>query len=415
MPLTTHAVNLDLPTGRIEGHCHPEFEPVLETFEANFRERGEVGASVCVTVEGERVVDLWGGIANKKTQQPWTEDTLCVVHSCTKGAAALCLHMLVSRGQVDLDAPVVEYWPEYGRNGKEKTTVRMLLDHTAGVPAVREQVRPGGFYEFDYMMERIENEEPFFEPGTRSAYHGFTYAWTVGGLFRKVAGMPLGEFFRKEVAEPLGLEFWIGLPEELESRVAPTLLFKMQIGQPLTPFLQKVTQDPKSISFLFLMNSGGWSANAAECHRAEIGSANGIANARGLAGLYAPLANGGRQGKLELVDPDTLQRMKRVSSASHLDATLLIPARFGLGFMRSMDNRGRRNPTESCVMGEEAFGHVGAGGSIGFADPEPRMSFGYAMNQMGPGLLLNERGQSLVDAAYRSLGWTSSASGAWRP
>ncbi len=176
---------------------------------------------MCLTVGGETVVDLWGGIADQKTGAAWTKDTVSIVFSCTKGATALCAHILASRGKLDLDAPVAELWPEFAKNGKERATTRMMLDHSVGVPALRAKVKDSGPYEWDYMTGLLAEEAPFWEPGTRNGYQGFAFGWTVGEMVRRAAGMSLGTFFQNEIAKPLGLDFWIGLPEEIEPRVAP--------------------------------------------------------------------------------------------------------------------------------------------------------------------------------------------------
>jgi CubicO group peptidase (beta-lactamase class C family) len=240
------------------------------------------------------------------------------------------------------------------------------------------------------------------------------FGWTVGELVRRVSGKSLGAFFRDEIATPLGVDFWIGTPESVEPRVAPMMMYLPQPGEPMSEFMQKVMMDPKSISALSLLNGGGFDPNARECHAAEIGGAGGISNARGLAGIYAPLACGGSLGGVKLVDRDSLTRMGQISVATNEDATLGIPTRFALGFMKSMDNRRRaRGDRDSAVLSASAFGHVGAGGSIGFADPVEGLSFGYSMNQMGRSILLNERGQSLVDATYRTLGHRSNDAGVW--
>jgi len=415
----TETIDQPLPQGRLQGFCVPEFKPVLDAFAANFSEREETGASVCLTVDGRTVVDLWGGMADPAAQRPWTRDTVSIVFSCTKGATAICAHVLKSRGQLAYDDPVARFWPEFARHGKGDTTVRMFLDHSSAVAALRAPVKKDGTYDWTYMIERLQDEEPFWEPGTRNGYHGLTFGWTVGEIVRRASGKSLGAFFRDEVAGPLGLDFWIGLPEEHESRVAPMIRHVWPTDVALPPFLDAVVNDKSSLPHLFLMNTGGFMPNGANTragHAAEIGAANGISNARGLAGLYAPLANGGDK----LVDGETLDEMGRVSMATHSDATLCIPTRFALGFMKSMDNRKRSvgatlmPGTDSAILGDAAFGHVGAGGSIGFADPACRMSFGYSMNRMGAGLLLNPRGQSLVDAAYRCLGYRDSDSGVWR-
>ena len=402
-----------------EGTCKPGFERVAEAFAENFASRGEVGASVCLTVGGETVVDLWGGTADPRTGRAWQRDTVGIVFSCTKGATVICAHVLASRGRLDLDAPVVELWPEFGQHGKARVTTRMMLDHSAGVPALRDKVKDSGPYEWDHMTGLLAAEAPFWEPGTRNGYHGFTFGWTVGEMVRRASGQGLGAFFQQEIAGPLGLDFWIGLPEEIEPRVAPILNYPLKREDSRTPFLVDLATNWQSIPSLFYMNVGAWRAGGANTRAgraAEIGAANGITNARGLAGLYAPLANGGGR----LVDAATLARMGEVSMATHDDATLRIPTRFALGFMKSMDNRRRSLGAEifgpevdSVILGSAAFGHVGAGGSLGFADPVAGLSFGYTMNQMGPGLLLNARGQALVDAAYRALGYRSKDGGVW--
>ncbi len=405
-------ISVDTPAGKVEGTCDEKFARVADAFVENFTSRDEVGANVSITLEGETVVDLWGG---KKTRdgEAWAQDTVSIVFSCTKGATALCAHMLIDQGKLDLNAKVSDYWPEYACNGKEETTVAMMLDHSAGVPHVREKIKESGYNDYAYMVGLVEKEEPFWVPGTRNGYHGVTFAWTVGELVHRAAGKRLGAFFADEVAGPLGIDFWIGTPEEVEVRVADMIPTLPDAEAPLTRFMEAVMGDPASPAHLFLLNSGGFHFNSREAHAAEIGSANGITNGRGLAAMYAPLANGGSLNGVRLVGADTLARMGRVAMATHDDATLLVPSRFALGFMKSMDNRATGVPDASAIMSDAAFGHVGMGGSIGFADPGLHMSFGYNMNRMGVGILLNDRGQSLIDAAYLSLGCRSNVSGCW--
>lgn len=401
-------VNEQLDDGRkIAGHCAPGFEPLLSAFRDNFVHRNEVGASVCLTHNGMTVVDLWGGLANPATGQQWESDTISIIYSCTKAATALCAHRLVEQGLLGYDAAVGDLWPEFAVAGKQGTTVAMMLAHTSPVPHLRDAIRSGGLADWDYMIGRVAAEEAHWEPGTRQGYHGVTYAWTVGQLVRLAAGKPLGAFFRDEIAGPLNLDFHIGLAESAEPRVAPMIAPDPAEVNFNSRFFKAATQKPGSLPNLFLTNLGQADFNSREIHAAEIGSANGISNARGLAGLFAPLAHGS-----DLVSHQTISRMSRVCAATHDDAVLMQPMRFGLGFMASTDNRALGG--DSMIIGEAAFGHVGMGGSIGFADPIAGISLGYTMNRMGAGILLNERGQSLVDAAYEAMGWSSNASGAWR-
>ena len=399
--------------GSVEGEFDPKLEGVVDAFVENFERRDEVGASCCLTLEGRTVADLWGGRV-AVDGAAWTRDTISIVFSATKGATALCAHMAADRGQLDLDAPVTRYWPGFGQAGKEEALVTMMLDHSVGLPHLRTKVKKGGFYDYDYMIGLLEREEPFWKPGIRNGYHGITLAWTIGEMVHRSTGKRLGAFFHEEVAKPLGLDFAIGLPADQEPRVAPMIYAPITDEVRNSRVSQAAVKEKDSATHYFMFNMGGFDANSREAHAAEIGSANGISNARGLAGLYAPLANGGELKGVRLVGRDALQRMALCSVATHEDATLRIPTRFSLGFMKAMDNRRLDNAAHcSLLIGEPAFGHVGAGGSLGFADPECRMSFGYTMNRMGFGILMNDRGQSLVDAAYRALGYRSDASGVW--
>ena len=340
---------------------------------------------------------------------------MCVVFSSTKGAVALAAHTLVAAGELDLDTLVSHYWPEFAANGKQDATVRMMLDHSVGVPAMREKLKDKACCDWDYMVERLQDEVPFWQPGTRNGYHMANFGWTVGELVRRVSGQSLGTYFRQAIAQPTQAECWIGLPESEESKVAPMLPFKPVRGAELSAFTQALVSDKQSIPHLAYFNQGGFNPNSRACRAAEIGGAGAVANGRGLARIYAPFACGGELHGRQFVNADTLAAMGEVAVATHQDATLMIPTRFSLGFMKSMDNRRELAVDKSsAIFSSAAFGHVGAGGSVGFADPGERMSFGYAMNKMGPGILMNERGQSLVDAAYRSLGYAGNESGVWR-
>jgi CubicO group peptidase (beta-lactamase class C family) len=334
-----------------------------------------------------------------------------VVWSCTKGATALCAHVLVSRGELDLDAPVAKYWPEFGKGGKEEVTVRVLLSHQAGLSAIREPVPESGLCDWDLVTDLLAAQEPLWAPGTRQGYHALTFGHLVGEVVRRITGRSLGTFFRDEVAGPLGLDFWIGLPEEHHARVAPTVpADEPAPGDPIPDFYIRAMTDPTSIPGLVLMNSGGLmfpgAVDRPEIYAAEIPAVNGVANARALAGMYRPLALGGAADGVRLLDEATLAEAGRVASATAVDATLGVPTRWGLGFMKAVDNTDLPGGVEdSVLLTDDALGHAGMGGSLGFADPPARLSFGYSMNKQAGGLGVNLRGQALVDEVYRTLGY----------
>ena len=407
-------VREEVATGVVEGQIFDDrFAPMLDVFLENFSARDEKGASLCVTLEGQTVVDLWGGAANPRDGVAWDKDTLAVVYSCTKGALALVAHMLIDDGVLDPHAPVAELWPEFAAHGKGETTLQMMLDHTSGVPVFRETVPDGALADWDWATRTIAEMEPFFEPGTRSSYHGLTFAWTVGEMIRRASGRTAGELFAERVAGPLGLEFWIGAPESVAGRLARILRPRFNANDPLSPYMKKLLNEPQSIPALFFNNTGKYGANNPVYWQAEIGSAAGVGNARSLARMYAALACGGTLDGAKLVSPEALVRMRTVTNASHSDATLFEPLRVASGYMVTRE----RKPSLGAGyhhLGRAAFGHVGAGGSIGMADPEAGLSLSYVMNQQGKGASLNERGQFLIDGAYKALGWQMTPHH-WRP
>jgi CubicO group peptidase (beta-lactamase class C family) len=379
----------------IHGSIDDRFARVRDVFADNFAERGEIGASFCAIASGRRVVDLWGGLSDPAAKRPWSADTVVMVHSSTKGAAALCAHVLASRGALDLDAQVSRYWPEFAASGKEQIPVRMLLSHRAGLAAIDRSLRPRDGLDWSTVTAALAEQPPNWQPGTAHGYHALTFGWLIGEVVRRISRRSLGTFFREEIAGPLGLDFWIGLPAALDPRVA-----RITPPPPIDPddAFGAALLDKHSLTRRAFMNPStlyfaGGSEFARQLRGAEIPAANGHANARGLAGMYAPLAAGGG----DLVDAPTLARMSAVESEGP-DRILIHATRFASGFMKSLDggprHRARLGPNDA------AFGHVGAGGSLGMADPSANVAIGYAMNRMGDGLLLNERGQSLVDAVY---------------
>jgi CubicO group peptidase (beta-lactamase class C family) len=384
------------------GAADPRFAPVRDVFDENFAHRGELGAALTVVVDGRTVVDLWGGTTDKHGGRPWTPETLVVVFSCTKAATALCAHMLAARGRLDLDVPVARYWPEFAAADKGDIPVRMLLNHRAGLPAIDRPMPPESLYDWEAMSAALATQPPHWTPGTAHGYHAVTFGFLAGELIRRLSGQTVGAFFREHVAGPLDLDFFIGLPEALEGRVATVRMAPIQ-AEP-SPFTAAMFNRSTLTSKAFLNPRAllmPGQINSRRAHAAEIPAANGIASARGLAGMYAPLACAGSAASVSLIDRETLRAMSTVESDGE-DRILLTHTRFASGFMKTMDNR----PGDSAILGpnEDAFGHAGAGGSIGFADPVAGVAFGYVMNQLGAGVLLNERGQGLIDAVYDCLG-----------
>jgi len=397
----------------IFGFCAPEFHAVEREFRRNFEERGELGGSVAIVVDGRPVVDLWGGLADEASGREWMQDTLAVVFSCTKGLAALCLHMLIDRGLLDVAAPVARYWPEFAANGKDGISVAMVMSHQAGLPVWQQPLPDGAMLDWDLAASRLAQEAPLWEPGTAHGYHANTLGFLEGEILRRITGCSIGQFLREGVTGPLEADAWIGLPESEEHRVATLSL----AGSDRTSSLvRKLKAEPNWFGWKLITNSGGdgdlSSVNSRARHAAEIPASGGIANARALARIYAPLSLDGSVDGVRLVSAAALPTMRTVRSASDCDLMLRLPTTFTLGFSKSWGARGL-GPGNHVILGEQAFGAPGLGGSLGFADGEARMAFGYVMNRHGAGVGLNDRGQSLVDAAYESMGFRLSPSGNW--
>ncbi|WP_174278280.1 serine hydrolase domain-containing protein [Sphingomonas bacterium] len=393
----------------VEGSCEPGFEAVAEEFRRNFTERGELGASVAITIEGRPVVDLWAGVADREAGAPWKQDTMAVVYSATKGLAATCLHMLADRSKLDLNAPVADYWPEFAANGKEGITVAMVMSHQAGLPVWQEQLPNGALLDWDLAVGRLAAERPIWEPGTAQGYHAQTLGFLEGEIVRRVDGRTIGAFLREEVAGPLGADAWIGLPEAEHGRVASLV---MGDPDPKSAFVRKLSTEPDWYGLKLITNGGGVITDQAALYAAELPAHGGIANARALARVYAPLSLDGSVDGVRLVGEERLAGMRVTRSASDCDLMLRLPTTFTLGYSKSWGARSL-GPGSHVIIGEQAFGTPGMGGSIGFADGSAQMSFGYVMNRHGGGVGLNDRGQSLVDAAYQSLGFRSSEPGFW--
>lgn len=385
----------------VQGLVEPGFEGVRDAFARNFSDHGDVGAGFCLHVEGRAVVDVWAGVTDRESGRPYDEDTLQLVFSCTKAATAACAHVLAQRGLLDIDAPVATYWPEFAQAGKEAIPVRWLLCHKAGLPYVDTKLSLEECLAWDPVVKALEQQAPVWEPGTAHGYHALTFGWLIGELVRRIDGRSLGRFFADEIADPLGLEFWIGLPETHERRVAP--LVGRLVPSDLNPDAKALVDQflgPDTTLGKALSLKGAFAEptafNTPEVHAAELGAAGGITNARSLsrfyAGLVGTLADGAEAPLL------TTQQIEaaRETQTSGNDECLYFETTFGLGFMTS---------SPFAPYGAKgAFGHAGAGGSVGFADPDNQIGFGYVMNRMLQNLSGDPRSRGLVQASYDALG-----------
>jgi CubicO group peptidase (beta-lactamase class C family) len=381
----------------IEGTCDARFARVREAFAENFVSRRETGASISIALDGRTVVDLWGGWADKARIRPWTRDTIVNVYSTTKGLTAICAHRLAAEGRLDLDAPVANYWPEFAANGKQRIAVRALLNHRAGLPAIRKPLVPEDLYDWRTMTDALAAEEPWWEPGTKHGYHALTFGYLVGEVIRRITGKSVGSYLRNEIAAPLKIDAHIGLDARDDGRVAGMIgalppapgefnLFAEAAKHPES-VTAKTFMNPLVLS-MATVNSRGWRG-------AEIPAANGHTNGRALARLYGAMARGGEVDGVRVVEDREISACHTEESRGP-DAVLLIPTRFSAGFMLSQ-------PGEEMGPSVRAFGHPGAGGSLGFADPDAKIGFGYAMNRMGGGILLDPRAKALIAAVYASL------------
>ncbi len=382
----------------VHGTVSKGFERVRDAFETNFSEGGEVGAAFCLHVKSRKVVDLWGGLTDVKGKT-WKENTPALVFSTTKGATAICAMMLVDQKRLDIDAPVAQYWPEFAAGGKADIPVRMLLNHQAGLPIVDAPLTRAQVLEVAPIVDALANQTPVWPPGSRHGYHALTYGWLVGELVRRITGKSIGRFFKEEVAEPLGLDFWIGLPADEESRVA-RLVTAPPPTDPAILAQMAALFGPDSLAGRALSLNGAMSGppggdsvfNLPEVHRSEIPAANGITTARSLSRLYAACI--GTVKGTRLFGKRTLDKALKIQSDAP-DAVLGLRTTFGLGFMRT--------GPEIQMLGPNSFGHAGAGGSLGFGDFDSGVGFGYVMNQMGSGLLIDPRAARLIGAVRECL------------
>jgi CubicO group peptidase (beta-lactamase class C family) len=384
----------------VEGHVSPGFEAVRAAFVENFSKRHELGGACCVYHRGEKVVDLWGGVRNKATGEPWQEDTMVLVHSTTKGLAAMAMAVAHSRGWLDYEERVCKYWPEFAQQGKETITVRQLLEHQAGLFAFDGQGDRSLVADLDRLAEVLARQKPAWEPGTRQGYHAITLGYYEGELLRRIdpGRRSLGQVFQDEIATPLGLEVYIRLPESIpNSRLAVLSAPKplsMMFGFPFRFTL--TAMNPRSNIRRALVGSDlEQDAQHVYARNFEVPSGGAVCTARGIARAYSVFATGGRELQLR---PETLEALAAPPVPPTLgfyDECMLGELQYSLGFMKS-------NP--SWRFGSEgSYGAPGSGGSLGFADPKADVGYAYVTNQMGTALTGDPRDLALRNATYEII------------
>ncbi|GAB2898841.1 serine hydrolase domain-containing protein [Microbulbifer echini] len=376
----------------IYGFCAPGFEALLEAFAKNFRECGDTGAAFAVRQHGELICSLWAGSADRDGQQPFTEETLVNVFSSSKGVLALLAMQQVAAGRLDLDRPVADYWPEFAKNNKESVTARQLLSHRSGLVAFRERVEESLIYDWQAACDAVAATNPWWEPGSAQGYAPFLYGWSLGGLIEKVAQKPLLELYRESLAKPLNLDGGFGALGHRSARIADVSPLK----QPLPELRENaigraIKEDRKGPVAMAFSNpvSLMMGTNSSEWRGALIPAANGHFSARDLAAVYGDLAG---------ENPTTLEK-RWVNEAAHeqsrgRDKVLQAEVSFGCGFIRSSHSADLR------FGGKQGFGHPGAGGSVGFADPEQGLGVAYITTRLGQSLFMDRRAVGLVETLY---------------
>jgi CubicO group peptidase (beta-lactamase class C family) len=386
----------------VNGQCDPAFQGVRDALTEVLASGFEVGAALAVCVDGRSVVDLWGGYADAARTRPWQRDTIVNLYSVGKAISAICALRLVDAGRLDLDAPVARYWPEFAQANKEQLPVRYLLTHQAALPAIARPLPSGAWSRWDAITEALAAQAPWWEPGAGHGYHVNTQGFLIGEVVRRITGKTFGSYLRESLTGPAGIDFFVGFGPELDARCAEVLparpspesdAFRRQLAVDLSalsgPASMRVSayRNPADFSGTGVVNTRSWRA-------AEVPSTNGHGTARGIARLYSALAGDGRLDGFSVLSPEIIARASEQQVYGD-DIMLERPTRFGLGFQLTMAER-RLGPNP------RAFGHFGAGGSLGFADPDARVAFGYAMNQSRGGWQ-HKHVRHFVDLVYAAL------------
>jgi CubicO group peptidase (beta-lactamase class C family) len=387
----------------VSGDTAPGFEGVREAFAANLAGEQEIGAAVSAYLNGRKVVDLWGGIADPADGRAWERDTLQVVYSTTKAVTATCALLLAQRGELNLDAPVAEYWPEFAAHGKDRIPVRWLLTHQAGLPTLDHPITRAEAIAWDPMVEALAAQRPSWEPGAEHGYHGLTFGWLVGEVVRRVSGRSIGTYLAEEIAAPLGLDLWIGLPKSEHHRVSRVIaappdldaLARIDLDALPEPVrdVMAAYADPTSLTVRSLLTlvTPQLDHNDPDEQAAELPSTNGICTARALACFYAALIGEVDGQRILTAGTMTAATAEQVSGT---DRILRMPVRIGTGFGLPTPDAFWYTPT--------AFGFPGYGGSLGFADPATGLAFGYVMNHVQEGVP-DRRAATLLEAVRSAM------------
>ena len=375
----------------IHGTCSERFEPVRKAFAANFSERDEIGASVAVVHYGEQVVSLWAGWADPARSRRWQQDTLTNVWSTTKAVTSLCAQMLIDRGELDPDAPVARYWPEFAQAGKDDMPVRWIMCHKSGLTGLTSASAVDDYYDWEKITELLAKQEPLFPPGTTTGYQAITFGYLVGEVIRRITGQTCGQFAAAEIAGPVGADFYIGLPESELGRCSDLQGVRPSDDEQAALAQAYANADPAALAALLNPALTGDEANAPAWRMAEIPAANGHTTAAALATIFGAVADGSGR----FISERTLA-VARAGEGRYTDLVLGFPIEFGLGY-------GMSGPEGHYGPNPAAFGHDGFGGSAVGCDPEAGVAYAYVMNRMGMNLADDPRKMAIVNSVYRSL------------
>jgi len=375
----------------VHGNCASGFEPVRDAFATNFADRGEIGASVAVVVGGEQIVNIWAGWADPARTRPWRADTLTNVWSTSKAITSLSAHMLIDRGELDPDAPVARYWPEFAQAGKADIPVRWIMSHKSGLTGLSTPVSLEDYYDWDKITELLARQAPLFPPGTTTGYQAITFGYLVGEVIRRITGRTCGQFIAAEIAGPLDADFHIGLAESELARCSDLEGVRPSDDEQAALAQAYANAHPAALAALVNPALTGDEANSPGWRMAEIPAANGHATALSLATILGAVADGSNK----LISDATMEAA-RAGEGTHTDLVLGFPLEFGLGV-------GLSGPDGHFGPNPRAFGHDGFGGSTAGADPEAGLAFAYVMNKMGMNLVDDPRKMAVIDGIYQSL------------